>query len=216
MPSILVERPEKGDRLPLIFGTRVCWGAFNSTWIKVSHAIIIHIAGQERFQSVHPSYYMGAHCCILTFDVTRKITYKNLETWYAELVAHRGKSIPIIVAANKMDMDISKARKTFGFVERKREERANGPDDMPLYFVSASNGTNVVAMFQEAIKRAWDFKESGAGTFADEILQFIQEEEARVDGIFSPTKDKAPAFPPVHTRQLSSNTNDDGPVPHGA
>jgi Rab-like protein 2 len=47
-------------------------------------------AGQERFQSMHPSYYHGAHCCILVFDITRKITYKNLETWYNELVTHRG------------------------------------------------------------------------------------------------------------------------------
>ena len=47
-------------------------------------------AGQERFQSMHPSYYMGAHCCILVFDVTRKVTYKNLDTWYHELIGHRG------------------------------------------------------------------------------------------------------------------------------
>jgi Rab-like protein 2 len=47
-------------------------------------------AGQERFLSMHPSYYHGAHCCILVFDVTRKVTYKNLEIWYQELVTNRG------------------------------------------------------------------------------------------------------------------------------
>jgi small GTP-binding protein len=47
-------------------------------------------AGQEQFQSMHPSYYHNAHCCILVFDITRKITYKNLQTWYDELVSHRG------------------------------------------------------------------------------------------------------------------------------
>ena len=35
-------------------------------------------AGQERFSAMHPSYYFGAHVCILCFDVTRKATYKNL------------------------------------------------------------------------------------------------------------------------------------------
>jgi Rab-like protein 2 len=35
-------------------------------------------AGQEMFDSLHPSYYYDADCCILSFDVTRKITYKNL------------------------------------------------------------------------------------------------------------------------------------------
>ena len=36
-------------------------------------------AGQDRFNSLHPSYYFRAHACILCFDITRKITYKNLE-----------------------------------------------------------------------------------------------------------------------------------------
>jgi Rab-like protein 2 len=35
-------------------------------------------AGQEQFNKLHPSYYFGAHACILTFDISRKITYKNL------------------------------------------------------------------------------------------------------------------------------------------
>jgi Rab-like protein 2 len=39
-------------------------------------------AGQERFEKLHGSYFFGADCCILVFDVTRKITYKNL---YASL-----------------------------------------------------------------------------------------------------------------------------------
>lgn len=47
-------------------------------------------AGQERFLTMHPSYYVGSHACILVFDVTRKITYSNLDVWYKELVAYRG------------------------------------------------------------------------------------------------------------------------------
>ena len=31
---------------------------------------------------MHPSYYHEAHACILVFDVTRKVTYKNLLQWY--------------------------------------------------------------------------------------------------------------------------------------
>lgn len=35
-------------------------------------------AGQEIFDPLHPSYYFQCDACILIFDVTRKITYKNL------------------------------------------------------------------------------------------------------------------------------------------
>eukprot|EP01051_Picozoa_sp_SAG22_P033177 SAG22_NODE_14396_length_375_cov_1.456522_1_plen_75_part_01 len=63
-------------------------------------------AGQERFNSLHPSYYYQAHCCVLAFDITRKLTYKNLTAWYKELQEHR-KNIPCIVVANKIDLDRS-------------------------------------------------------------------------------------------------------------
>lgn len=39
-------------------------------------------AGQERFASMHPSYYFRAQSCVLVFDVTRKVTYRNLMQWY--------------------------------------------------------------------------------------------------------------------------------------
>ena len=31
---------------------------------------------------MHSSYYYRAHACIMVFDVTRKVTYKNLDNWY--------------------------------------------------------------------------------------------------------------------------------------
>ncbi|KAI8924673.1 P-loop containing nucleoside triphosphate hydrolase protein [Entophlyctis helioformis] len=160
-------------------------------------------AGQERFQSMHSSYYMGAHACILVFDVTRKVTYKNLDQWYDELVRHRGIKMPVIVVANKIDMDPSRATKSFAFIEKRRAERGgveSGPDqDMPFYFVSASDGSNVVTIFREAIRLAVAYKEKmateGAGTFVDDVMQFIAEEEGRADGgIFgSGAKSEIPA-----------------------
>lgn len=53
---------------------------------------------------MHASYYFRAQACIMVFDVTRKITYKNLESWYQELQQH-AKGIPTLVVANKIDID---------------------------------------------------------------------------------------------------------------
>lgn len=61
-------------------------------------------AGQEVFNKMHPSYYYRAHCCILVFDVTRKITYQHLTDWYAELREHCP-NIPCVLIANKIDAD---------------------------------------------------------------------------------------------------------------
>ena len=61
-------------------------------------------AGQETFNRMHPSYYYRAHCCILVFDVTRKITYQHLSDWYKELREYCP-SIPCVLVANKIDVD---------------------------------------------------------------------------------------------------------------
>eukprot|EP00996_Jenningsia_fusiforme_P004289 NODE_5103_length_718_cov_60.681614_g4736_i0.p2 GENE.NODE_5103_length_718_cov_60.681614_g4736_i0~~NODE_5103_length_718_cov_60.681614_g4736_i0.p2 ORF type:complete len:194 (-),score=35.18 NODE_5103_length_718_cov_60.681614_g4736_i0:77-658(-) len=98
-------------------------------------------AGQDRFNTIHPTYFHGAHCCILVFDITRKVTYKNLEKWYEELMSFRA-GIPCIVAANKIDVDMDVVKKTFNFATKRGLE---------LFFVSASQGTNVVKLFEQAV-----------------------------------------------------------------
>lgn len=48
--------------------------------------------------------YYRAHCCILVFDVTRKVTYQHLSDWYQELRDHCD-NIPCVLVANKIDVD---------------------------------------------------------------------------------------------------------------
>ncbi|XP_013784624.1 rab-like protein 2A [Limulus polyphemus] len=124
-------------------------------------------AGQERFSSMHPSYYHQAHACILVFDVTRKITYKNLPNWYKELREYRPE-IPCLCAANKIDVDIKVTKKSFNFSKK---------FGMPFYFVSASDGTNVVKMFQDAIRCAVQYKKNPTD-FIDEVMQELENFES--------------------------------------
>jgi GTPase Era involved in 16S rRNA processing len=93
--------------------------------------------------------------------------------------------MPVILVANKIDMDPSRATKSFGFVEKRTQERG---EVLPFYFVSAADGSNVVSIFQTAIKKAVAYKEQlkfGKGTFVDQVMEFIKEEEMRSDGIFN-------------------------------
>jgi small GTP-binding protein len=122
-------------------------------------------AGQERFASMHASYYYRAHACILVFDVTRKVTYTNLLTWYSELRQYCP-HIPCICIANKIDVDYAVTSKAFAFP---------GKHGLPFFFVSAADGTNVVAIFQEAVRLAWAYRTKGDKDFVEEVLELIDD-----------------------------------------
>ena len=119
-------------------------------------------AGQETFSCMHPSYYYRAHCCIMTFDVTRKMTYQHLTDWYKELREYC-EDIPCILVANKIDVDYNVTRKEFKFASK---------HNLPLFYVSAADGTNVVKVFETAIKEAERFKSSG-GDLLSAILDTL-------------------------------------------
>ncbi|XP_040571127.1 rab-like protein 2A [Lepeophtheirus salmonis] len=117
-------------------------------------------AGQERFQSMHRSYYHQAHACILVFDSTRKSTYKSLTKWYSELRKYRP-YIPCLCAVNKIDENMEITKKSFTFATR---------NDIPLYYVSASDGTNVVKLFTDAVHKAIEYKKNPID-MEDQILE---------------------------------------------
>ncbi|MEW5299129.1 MAG: hypothetical protein WDW38_005023 [Sanguina aurantia] len=122
-------------------------------------------AGQERFNSMHSSYYYRAHACIMVFDVTRKVTYKNLETWYDEL-EENCKGIPCVVVANKIDIDYKVTSKSFNFAAKRK---------LPFFFVSASDGTNVVKIFQMAIMAGIKWKAAPKEDFYQDVLDLLGE-----------------------------------------
>mmetsp|Transcript_28428 Transcript_28428/g.44042 ORF Transcript_28428/g.44042 Transcript_28428/m.44042 type:complete len:154 (-) Transcript_28428:349-810(-) len=70
-------------------------------------------AGQERFQSLGNSFYRGADCCILVFDVTDRKSFEQLETWRSEFIlqANIGDAdkFPFILLANKIDLEDKRA-----------------------------------------------------------------------------------------------------------
>lgn len=120
-------------------------------------------AGHERFEEVHPSYYYQAHACILAFDVTRKQTYLNLAKWYAELRQYC-ETIPVIVVATKIDVDILVTRKTFKFPSE---------NNLPFFFVSAADGTNVEKVFEETVCAAVVHKKFSGSDFVTECLELL-------------------------------------------
>jgi len=125
-------------------------------------------AGQEQFNKLHSSYYFQANACVLCFDITRKVTYKNLETWYKEMRIYCP-DIPVIVVANKVDVDPSMAKKKFNFPQK---------ENLPFFCVSAADGANVVRVIKEAVKLGIKNKEEPADEVMAEIWALLRDDDS--------------------------------------
>merc|ERR1711871_1547339 len=78
---------------PLPFDTnrgRICFNVWDT-------------AGQEKFGGLRDGYYIQGQCAIIMFDVTSRISYKNVGIWYRDLV-RVCESIPIVLVGNKVDV----------------------------------------------------------------------------------------------------------------
>jgi len=59
-------------------------------------------AGQEKFGGLRDGYYIQGQAAIIMFDVTARVTYKNVPIWYKDLV-RVCENIPIVLCGNKVD-----------------------------------------------------------------------------------------------------------------
>ncbi|KAJ2794687.1 GTP-binding nuclear protein gsp1/Ran [Coemansia guatemalensis] len=108
---------------PLLFTTNKGKIVFN-TW---------DTAGQEKFGGLRDGYYIQGQCAIIMFDVTSRITYKNVPNWHRDLV-RVCENIPIVLCGNKVDIKERKVKaKTITFHRKK---------NLQYYDISAKSNYN--------------------------------------------------------------------------
>eukprot|EP01083_Nonionella_stella_P008119 23447_1 len=61
-------------------------------------------AGQERFQNITTSYYRGAHCIILVYDITQLETFEHVHKWHRQIQEHSNSNVQILLVGNKSDL----------------------------------------------------------------------------------------------------------------
>mmetsp|Transcript_21834 Transcript_21834/g.19893 ORF Transcript_21834/g.19893 Transcript_21834/m.19893 type:complete len:216 (+) Transcript_21834:97-744(+) len=66
-------------------------------------------AGQERFGGLRDGYYIQGQCAIIMFDVTSRITYKNVSNWHRDLI-RVCENIPIVLCGNKVEVKDRKVK----------------------------------------------------------------------------------------------------------
>mmetsp|Transcript_11380 Transcript_11380/g.35045 ORF Transcript_11380/g.35045 Transcript_11380/m.35045 type:complete len:208 (+) Transcript_11380:187-810(+) len=105
-------------------------------------------AGQESYLSITRSYYRGADCCLLVYDVTRRESFDHLPRWLNEAKQNAANpNLVLMLAGNKADL------------EQKREiSRAEGKAFADLHgmlFVelTAKNQSLVESVFVESAQR---------------------------------------------------------------
>lgn len=90
-------------------------------------------AGQEKLSGLRDGYYVQANCAIIMFDVTSRITYKNVPNWYRDLV-RVCENVPIVLVGNKVDVKDRKVKAKMIDFHRKK--------NLQYYDISAKSNYN--------------------------------------------------------------------------
>merc|ERR1712093_582076 len=90
-------------------------------------------AGQEKFGGLRDGYYINGQCAIIMFDVTSRITYKNVPNWHRDLV-RVCENIPIVLTGNKVDVKERKVKAKQITFHRKK--------NLQYYDISAKSNYN--------------------------------------------------------------------------
>ena len=72
---------------------------------KIVKLQIWDTAGQERFRTLTNSYYKGSHGIILTYDITNRQSFEDIENWIAESEKFADRNIVQLLIGNKSDLD---------------------------------------------------------------------------------------------------------------
>jgi len=90
-------------------------------------------AGQEKWGGLRDGYYVQGKCAIIMFDVTSRISYKNVPNWHRDLV-RVCEHIPIVLTGNKVEIQDRKVKAKSITFHRKK--------NLQYYEISAKSNYN--------------------------------------------------------------------------
>lgn len=85
----------------------VPWMLANS--VLTSPFFLFWQAGQEAFRSITRSYYRGACCALLMYDIARRETFDHVAEWLREAKKNSNPHMVIILVGNKADLEHKRA-----------------------------------------------------------------------------------------------------------
>jgi Ras-related protein Rab-1A len=111
---------------------------------KTVKLVVTDTSGAERFRTLSPSFYRGAHGILLCCDVNDPESVENLERWHEESVKNGSPNVRFVVVGCKSDV---------GPVDPKITQKLNDFCELhnlqDAFITSAKTGSNVSAPFEE-------------------------------------------------------------------
>ncbi|MED6121862.1 Ras- protein RABA1f [Stylosanthes scabra] len=117
---------------------------------KVVKAQIWDTAGQERYRAITSAYYRGAVGALVVYDISRHVTFENVERWLKELRDHTDTNLVVMLVGNKADLRHLRAVPTDEAKEFAEREK--------IYFMetSALESLNVDSAFTEVLTEIYN------------------------------------------------------------
>ncbi|MFX1252700.1 MAG: Rab family GTPase [Promethearchaeota archaeon] len=123
------------------------------------------LAGQPRFDSIRNIYYRGAIGALILFDITRPLSFENIDRWLDELWVNNGKGkVPLVILGNKIDLRKEDAPNQINYGQGlKLAERISAKTKKEAGFTvsyfetSAKTGKNVTEVFEELGNKIIEF-----------------------------------------------------------
>ncbi len=107
-------------------------------------------AGQERYRSMTKAYYKGALGALIVYDITKRVTFENVDNWFVDLKNSADKKVSLILIGNKNDLEEER--------EVTKEEAEMKAKDFGIAFLetSALNGNNIELAFKTLVEEVYD------------------------------------------------------------
>lgn len=103
-------------------------------------------AGQEKYESLAPSYIRDAKAAIVVYDISDRETYQHaLDKWMRLIQDSCGEDCIIFLAGNKSDLASEPGERQVGTEEVKRKAKETG---ITFFESSAKTGDNVAIIFE--------------------------------------------------------------------
>ncbi|OAE18541.1 hypothetical protein AXG93_2206s1010 [Marchantia polymorpha subsp. ruderalis] len=116
----------------------------------VAFVLIVHEdAPFMGYRAITSAYYRGAVGALLVYDITRHVTFENVERWLKELKDHTDSNIVVMLVGNKSDLRHLRAVST--------DDGQNFSEKESLFFMetSALESTNVENAFKQILTQIY-------------------------------------------------------------